>query len=213
MFQLSIITRQLGGQKGRAKSRREDSYNWPEDREDSYVGATGELRDVTSYDFDNDTTTASNKGTIDMWIVGSWDPEDLGRTLSLLLQLAHIIHEKKEWKKQTQLRLLQVIDPETSIDGGGLERRLSTFSTGSLGGGGGGGNFANFRGAVGSSSGTALEGKDGSADEEVPPPRVDLSAFKVGQNARIALVSECVSEPGESGKRLFHLSFALLLAL
>ena len=52
-----------------------------------------------------------------MWIVGQWDWDDLGRTLSLLLQLAHIIHEKKEWKKQTKIRLLQVIDPDTSIGG------------------------------------------------------------------------------------------------
>lgn len=63
-----------------------------------------------------ETEVESSQGTIDVWIVGSWAVEDLSRTLSLLLQLAHIIHEKKEWKKQTHLRLLQVIDPISPLD-------------------------------------------------------------------------------------------------
>ena len=68
------------------------------------------MQDVVSYDVDEGGAGDGQQrhDTIDTWIVGSWDWEDLGKTLSLLLQLAHIIHEKKEWKKQTTLRLLQV---------------------------------------------------------------------------------------------------------
>jgi len=115
---------------------------------------------VTTFDFNENS---DGKGTIDVWIVGSWDWHDLGRTLSLLLQLAHIIHEKKEWKKQTSLRLLQVIDPETSI--GGIERRTSST-------------------ALGGSS-RSLRSVTATSDDEVP---IDLSAFQVGQNVRISKV-------------------------
>ena len=144
----------------------------------------GELRDVVSSAFDQDAadtngpTPNNTLGTIDVWIVGSWDWEDLGRTLSLLLQLAHIIHEKKQWKKQTKIRLLQVIDPETSIDG------RSKVAGGIL------------QSPIGSPAVLPrFLGADDESKEESGEPDVDsttrtqlFSHFVEGQNVRIQLV-------------------------
>ena len=50
-----------------------------------------------------------NPGYVDVYILGKWKSEDLDGTLSLLLQLAHIIHLDRKWCSKTKVRLLNVV--------------------------------------------------------------------------------------------------------
>jgi hypothetical protein len=52
---------------------------------------------------------------VDVWIVGKWDWEDLNGTLSLQLQMAHIIHLNPRWERATKIRILNVVSPSADM--------------------------------------------------------------------------------------------------
>ena len=45
---------------------------------------------------------------LDVWVIGSWRWEDFDGTLSLLLQLGHILHSNKRWERKLKLRLIHL---------------------------------------------------------------------------------------------------------
>ena len=78
---------------------------------------------------------------LDVWIIGSWRWEDFDGTLSLLLQLGHVLHSNKRWERKLKLRLIH-LSPLSLEDASASEGGV-----GGKGSGGSGGNGANGGGA------------------------------------------------------------------